>query len=45
MPGNSSCPHVSAVHPAWAVAGGRITVEGRGFDLDAVGGVYFEPSP
>ena len=36
MPGNSSCPHVSAVHPAWAVAGGRITVEGRGFDLDAV---------
>ena len=27
-------PHVSCVRPTWAVAGGRITVEGHGFDLD-----------
>ena len=27
-------PHVSGVRPTWAVAGGRITVEGQGFDLN-----------
>ena len=36
MPAPSSERHLTSVHPLWAVAGGRVTLEGRGFDLRAL---------
>ena len=36
MAGASPTPHLSAVRPAWAISGGRLTIEGHGFDLETL---------
>jgi len=45
MSSASPTPHITSVHPGWAVAGGRVTVEGRDFDLDTLPNVLVGTRP
>ena len=45
MAGASPCSHLSAVRPAWAISGGRLTIEGHGFDLKALPAVRIGDRP